>query len=120
MATKDTQSAPPVREYGSVDVESAVSAAMIASGIGSVTLGLMVIGSELSSGLKDFLTWTDGVGPLSGKTGVAVIAFVVSWFLLHAYVGNRPMTLRNGFSLAIVLVGLGLLMTFPPIFLLFE
>jgi hypothetical protein len=50
------------------------SAAFVSSGIGCLVIGLMVTGAEMSAGLKTALTWSNPVGPLSGKTGVGVIA----------------------------------------------
>ena len=99
-----------------------VGAAFIASGIGSVALGLMIILTEMKSGagLKSALTWFSGVGPLSGKTGVAVIAFVVSWVALHFAFKNRGISLTTAFVVTLVLVGLGVLMSFPPFFDLFA
>lgn len=99
-----------------------VGAAFIASGIGSFFLGLMIVLTEMPSGagLKSFLTWVGPVGPLSGKTGVAVIAFVVSWVALHFVFKNRALTLTRSFVIALVLLVLGLLMSFPPVFEIFA
>lgn len=121
MATKvERAQTTPAEETAVISMESAVSAAVIASGIGSVMLGLATIGAEANDSIKTALTWNVGVGPLSGKTGVAVIAFVVSWVILHFVFRDRPIRLVRGFTIGIILVALGLLMTFPPVFLLFE
>jgi hypothetical protein len=63
--------------------DRAMGACMIASGIGSLVLGIAIVLAEVNADIKTFLTWNSGVGPLSGKTGISVIAFVVSWVLLH-------------------------------------
>jgi hypothetical protein len=106
------------------DIDSAidreVGAALIASGIGSLVLGLTVVGVEASASIGDALAWTDSVGPLSGKTGVAVIAFVLSWLGLHFAFKNSRLPLMTAFVITLVLVGLGLLLTFPPVFELFA
>ncbi|MDQ7036183.1 MAG: hypothetical protein Q9P01_15510 [Anaerolineae bacterium] len=67
--------AQAVTENKVSEVEAAVGASFIASGIGSATLGIALIGTEVSSGIKEFLTFNSSVGALSGKTTVAVIAF---------------------------------------------
>jgi hypothetical protein len=100
----------------STSLESAVGAAFIAGGIGSTVLGLGVIGAETNASIKTFLTWNAGVGPLSGKTGVAVIAFIISWVILHYVMRNRVVSLTTSFILCLVLTALGLLLTFPPVF----
>jgi hypothetical protein len=97
-----------------------VGAALIASGIGSLVLGLTVVGAEASESIRDALIWSDSVGPLSGKTGVAVIAFVLSWLGLHYALKNARLPLMTSFIITLLLVGLGLLLTFPPIFELFA
>ncbi|MBW4437799.1 MAG: hypothetical protein KME04_11730 [Pleurocapsa minor GSE-CHR-MK-17-07R] len=99
--------------------DRAMGAAMIASGIGSLVLGLAIILSEVSAGIKTFLTWNSGVGSLSGKTGVSIIAFVVGWAVLHFVFKSRPISLMTSFIITVVLVALGLLLTFPPVFLMF-
>lgn len=48
--------------------EGPISAAIIAAGVGALALGLLTVLAEASASVKDFLTWSDPVGPLSGKT----------------------------------------------------
>jgi hypothetical protein len=99
-----------------------LGAAFIAGGIGSFVLGLVIVLTEMPSGagLKSFLTFVGPVGPLSGKTTVAVIAFFVSWAALHFAFKNRAFSLTRSFVIAIVLLVLGLLMSFPPVFEIFA
>jgi energy-converting hydrogenase Eha subunit A len=129
MATRTSSQGQPVvsevstgarEEITALDRE--VGAAFIASGIGSFVLGLVIVLTEMPSGagLKTFLTWVGPVGALSGKTSVAVIAFVASWVGLHFYFRNRPISLTRSFIIAIALIALGLLMSFPPVFELFA
>ncbi len=99
--------------------DQAMSASMIAGGIGSLVLGITILLSEASPAVKALLTWTKGVGPLSGKTGVAVIAFVLSWVVLHYVFKGKSVNLTTSFIWTVVLVGLGILLTFPPVFLTF-
>jgi hypothetical protein len=116
MGTEESQSV----QRATTTMESAMGAAFIAGGVGSVALGLMIIGAETNANIRTALTWNTGVGPLSGKTGIAVIAFVVSWVILHFYFRDRPVKLARSFTISLVLIVLGLLLSFPPIFLLFE
>jgi hypothetical protein len=100
----------------SASLESAVGAAFIAGGIGSLVLGLAVVGAETNASIKTFFTWNSGVGPLSGKTGVSIIAFIVSWVILHYVMRNRVVSLTTSFIICLVLTVVGLLLTFPPVF----
>ena len=111
-----------------------VVAAFIAAGVASFVMGIGVVFNEASESIKNaigidfnaFLQFDKnfglgaGVGPLSGKVGLAVIAFVVSWVLLHFWLRGKEVNFRTGFIVALVLVGLGFALTFPPIFLLFA
>lgn len=61
-----------------------------------------------------------GVGPLSGKVTVAVIAYIVSWAILAYLWRGKEVTFGRIFTISLVLVVLGFLFTFPPLFLAFE
>jgi hypothetical protein len=111
-----------------------VVAAFLAAGIGSLVMGIGVVLNEASGAIKDafgidlnaFLQFDktfglgSGVGPLSGKVGLAVIAFAGSWVLLHLWLRGKEVDFRTAFIATLVLVGLGFALTFPPIFLLFA
>jgi hypothetical protein len=111
-----------------------VVAAFLAAGVASLFMGIGVVLNEASPTIKNaigvdfnaFLQFDknfglgSGVGPLSGKIGLAVIAFVVSWVVLHLLLRGKEVNFRTGFIAALVLVGLGFALTFPPVFLLFA
>lgn len=99
--------------------DRAMGASMIASGIGSLVLGIAIVLAEVNVDIKTFLTWNTGVGPLSGKTGVSIIAFVISWVVLHYAFQRKAISLTTSFVITVVLVVLGLLLTFPPVFMSF-
>ncbi|MEP7378259.1 MAG: hypothetical protein ABI725_01715 [Chloroflexota bacterium] len=100
------------------------AAAFVAAGIGSLVLGLMVSLAEFSTDGKNFLDFAknyglgNGVGPLSGKVIVAVLAYVISWAVLFFMWRGKEISVRKAFLATIVLVGLGFALTFPPIFTL--
>jgi hypothetical protein len=100
----------------SQSIEQELGAAFIASGIGSTVLGIVTTLAEISAPLRDSLFWFNRGGPLGGKTSLAVLSLMVSWVLLTVILKKRPMRLRSSFILALVLVSIGLLLTFPPIF----
>jgi hypothetical protein len=106
--------APATVEVNAAD--RAMGAAMIASGIGSLVLGIAIVLAEANAGIKSFLNWVSPVGPLSGKTGVAVLAFVLTWVALHYAFQRRAISLTSAFIITVVLLVLGLLLSFPPVF----
>lgn len=103
-----------------------VAAAFLAAGIGSLVLGIFTVLAEASVDIKAFLEFDknfglgSGVGPLSGKVGVAVIAYVVSWIGLHLALRGKEVRFRTAFIASLVLVGLGFALTFPPLFKAFA
>jgi hypothetical protein len=111
-----------------------VAAAFLAAGVGSLTVGIGVVLNEASATIKnaigvDFnaLLQFDknfglgsGIGPLSGKVALAVIAFLASWLIFHLWLRGKEVHFRPYFIAALVLVGLGFALTFPPIFVLFA
>lgn len=91
-------------------------AAIIAAGIGCFLIGLATVLAEVSEGIKEGLKWYDPVGPLSGKTGIGVIVWLASWLVLHQLWRNREIPFGKIWILALLLIFLGGLGTFPPIF----
>jgi hypothetical protein len=100
--------------------DGVLSAALIACGIGSFVLGLLTTLAEADADFKARLSLDDDVGPLSGKTLWASVAFVVGWVVLTALLRGRDGTLRNATIAFVVLTGLGFLMTFPIFFQAFA
>src|SRR4029450_1303581 len=94
-------------------IDGPPAAGIIAAGIGAVVLGFFVTLAEASTDAKDWLQWNDGVGPLSGKTILAVIAYFVSFVALAAWWRQRTFALRTILLAGGILVLLGLLFTFP-------
>ncbi len=99
-----------------------VAAVFVAAGIASLVLGLFVTLNEMSPDINNFLKFDasfgigKGIGPLSGKVTLAVIAFVISWVVLHILWRGKEINFRRAFITSLVLVGLGFALTFPPIF----
>jgi hypothetical protein len=100
--------------------EGPIAAAIIAGGVGAAALGLFTTLAEANEDLKDWLDWNADVGPLAGKTIMAVIIWLVAWVILHTIYRSRPYETRRAFIIAMVLVGLGVLGTFPTFFQAFA
>ncbi len=96
------------------------AAAVLAAGIGAFVLGVLTTLSEASTGIADWLQWNDRVGPLSGKTILAVCGFGCSWAVLYFVLRGKNPVLRPLLIAAAVLVALGLLGTFPTFFQAFD
>ncbi len=96
-------------------------AALVSAGIGAFIFGLLIILSEASPHfLKPALTLSNDVGPLSGKTVFAVIAYALSWLILAASMGRRHVNERAWTYIAFALLLAGFIMTFPPFYQIFT
>ena len=97
-----------------------IAAAVLAVGIGAAVLGLLTTLNEASTGVHDFLEFDEDVGPLSGKTIIAVIAYLASWAVLHGLWRRQNPTLRPILIVTAVLIALGVLGMFPTFFQAFA
>lgn len=95
-------------------------ASMWAAGIGSLVLGVLVVWAEASESFAQDLAFQDRVGPLSGKTTIAGLAFVVSWVLLAPALWKRSIPWFAALAVTGVLVAAGAIGTFPKFFELFA
>ena len=100
--------------------EGPVSAAILAGGVGALTLGVLTTLAEASTSIRDFLNVYDPVGPLSGKTIGAVLIWLMAWVVMHRTYRHRPLESRKALMVALVLIALGVLGTFPTFFQLFA
>jgi hypothetical protein len=119
MTHSDITSAPDEDEIGIAypdKPEGPISAAVLAAGIGAFAVGLVTTLAEASTSFKDWLQWNDDVGPLSGKTILAVIVWLVAWAVLHLVLRTRPYETRRALIIALVLIALGVIGTFPTFF----
>ncbi len=120
-----TETSIRVRAKADDVVETAVTtgpaaAAMISGAIGTFVIGLLTTGSVIIEGLGDALNWWNPAGPLTGKTGVGVIAWLTSWALLNTVWKGKDYDLRKAFIITLIIVTLGVILTFPPVFEAFE
>jgi hypothetical protein len=110
-------SSAEISDQGSdVRIDGLAAAALVAAGFGAFVLGLLTTLNEASSGTSDFLRFNDDVGPLSGKTIIAVIGYFGALIALGAIWRRRQIGLRPALWTGVVLLALGLLGTFPTFF----
>lgn len=118
LKEKDEIRAP---EPGATPLPSGpAAAAILAGGIGAAFYGLMVVLAEASGAIKNALNWYSPAGPLTGKTTMGVIGYLVAWYLLARAWQGKDVDLDKIWKITLALVFVGLLFTFPPFFVLFE
>jgi uncharacterized protein YybS (DUF2232 family) len=92
------------------------AAALVAAGLGTFLIGLMTALAAVSERLNSALNWYAPAGPLSGKTGVGVMTWLLAWFVLHTLWKKRNVNLDRAVKWTMLLLALGFLLTFPPVF----
>ena len=97
-------------------VNGPAMAALVAAGIGSAALGLLVVLSEAVPAVKTFMDFYSPVGPLAGKSTYAVVAYLVSWGILAALWKGKEISFPIAYIATLVLIALGLIGSFPLFF----
>ncbi len=92
----------------------AAAAAILAAGIGSFALGLLSFIGDVSPAARGaFIIWNPS-GPLSGVSTGAIAVWLAAWLLLARLWSAHEVKLGRINLIAFVLLGTGMLLTFPP------
>jgi hypothetical protein len=91
------------------------AAALLAAGIGCFALGALALAGDASPAVAHALNFWNPTGPLSGVTDIAILVWLLAWFVISRLwtVRNVRMTRINLAAAALFI--LGLLLTFPPV-----
>lgn len=114
MATREMEHATPSARRGADQlVNGPAWAAYLAAGIGAFAMGLIVVLNEV--GFFTAPTLYAPSGGVSGRTTIAVIVWLTAWAVIHSRWNAREVdSLRIG-SITLLLILLGILGTFPPL-----
>ena len=88
-------------------------AAFLGAGIGAFAMGLLVLLNE--AGIFVAPTLYGPAGGVTGRTTFALLVWLIGWGLLHSLWKTREMASGRVYALTLLLVGLGVLGTFPPL-----
>jgi hypothetical protein len=91
------------------------AAAIFSAGIGSSAVALFAIAADKSTFVKDLFVFYKPTGALSGETTVAILLWLAVWAILNWRWRKRNISLPLVNAIALVLLGLSLLLTLPPI-----
>jgi membrane associated rhomboid family serine protease len=91
------------------------AAAILAAGIGSFAVALLAIASDKYALVKNLFVFYKPTGALSGEATVAIFFWLAAWAILDWRWRKRTVSLPRINVIALVLLGLSLLLTFPPI-----
>ena len=90
------------------------AAAILAAGIGCALVGILALAGDASDAIGKWLNFYNPVGTLSGVTTVAIIVWLVSWFILNQRWRTKQVDLAKLNVAAFIGLVIGLLLTFPP------
>ncbi len=112
MLIEESKRTKPVPEGATEYMNGAAWAAFMAAGIGSFAVGLMVVLNEM--GIFSAPSLYGPAGGVSGRTTLAVVIWIAAWIVLHARWKDREVASRRLALVALILIALGILGTFPP------
>jgi hypothetical protein len=95
------------------------AAAILSAGIGSFALAILAIAGDKSATIKSILIFYKPTGPLSGVTTTAILIWLATWGILEWHWRKRTVALLPLVATALGLLGLSLILTFPPVVDLF-
>ena len=89
-------------------------AAILSAGAGCTFMGILSVVADSSKPIAKLLTFYLPTGSLSGVSSVAILLWLVTWFILAKRWRVRTVAIRKVNFAAFVLLALGVLLTFPP------
>ena len=91
----------------------AALAAFLAAGIGAFAMGLVVLLKEV--GLFSAPAIYGPSGGVTGRTALAAVLWLIAWAVLHRRWRGRQIDDRRVHQVTLGLIGLGVLLCFPPL-----
>jgi hypothetical protein len=101
--------------HSSVLPNGSGAAAILAAGIGSFMVAVLAIAADQFASIKRLMVFYKPTGPLSGVTTSAILFWLIAWAILEWRWRKRTVALGRINAVALVLLGLSLLLTFPPL-----
>src|SRR5208337_469944 len=91
------------------------AAAILAAGIGCFMVALFALLGDKIASFKSMMIFYKPTGPLSGVTTCAILVWLGCWAILHWRWSRRMLSISKINAAALILLGLSLLLTFPPV-----
>lgn len=110
----------PLAEMATDKPNGPALAALLAAGIGITVLGVLTTVAAANANFANLLKLNPQVGPLSGKAIYATAAFFASWIIAAVVMRGKNYSERRFLSATFLLIGIGILGTFPIFFDLFA
>lgn len=116
MNTHQTSTAPIAASTDTAALPNGSgAAAVLAAGAGALALAVFAIAGDRIPAVGKFMAFYKPTGPLSGVTTCAILVWLLAWVILDVRWRRRNVALGRISAAALVLLFLGLLLTFPPL-----
>jgi hypothetical protein len=94
-------------------VNGSAMAAFLGAGVGAFAMGLVVLLNEARIFAAPAVYGP--AGGVSGRTTLATVAWLVAWGVLHYRWRDREIAPRRIYAVTVILIALGIVGTFPPV-----
>lgn len=111
MVTKTVPGGPAVSRED--EPNGSAMASFLGAGIGAFAMSVVVLLGE--AGIFSAPTLYAPAGGVSGRTTLAIIVWLIAWGLLHHRWKGREIASQRVYLVTLILIGLGILGTFPPV-----
>jgi len=91
------------------------AAAILAAGVGALALPVFAIAADTIAAIGRRMNFYQPTGPLSGVTTCAIAVWLMVWAMVGQRWRKRNLALTPILTTALILIGLGILLTFPPL-----
>ena len=91
------------------------AAAILAAAIGCLAVSVVAVIADKVPAAARALAFYRPTGPLSGVTTTAICIWLANWAILHGWWRRRNVGLARINAIAVVLLVVAMLLTFPPI-----
>ncbi len=91
------------------------AAAILSAGIGCFSVAFFALLGVKIAAFKAAMIFYKPTGPLSGVTTCAIAVWLLCWAILHWLLGSRMLSIARINAVSLLLLGMSLLLTFPPI-----
>ncbi|HZM04751.1 MAG TPA: hypothetical protein VFC44_17230 [Candidatus Saccharimonadales bacterium] len=92
----------------------AAAAAILSAGVGCLCVSLFGLLGDAFPTLSHLFNFYKPTGPLSGVTTTAIIIWLILWAVLSRSWKGRSLSMGRINIIAFLLLGVGLLLSFPP------
>jgi hypothetical protein len=115
MNPPETQSEKQSATQGAQQLPNGpAAAAILSAGAGCAFMGILSVVAGASKPIAKLLTFYVPTGSLSGVSSVAILLWLVTWFILAKRWRLKTIAIGKVNTTAFLLLALGVLLTFPP------